>query len=655
MIKEWLNDNQIDRDDGLRHDKWACMMWPRLKLLHELLSADRSIWITLDDNEIAHARAILDEIFGQHNFIATCIRHKVYSPKNTAKHFPEDHDYLLVYTKNAEKWRPNLLLRTEAMEERYTNPDNDPRGPWKPSDLTARNPYSKGKYEVVGPTGKTFNSGTIYWRQSKESFLQMDSENRIWWGEDGSNMPAQKRFLSEIKQGVTPQTIWQYSEARHTQEAKQELNSIMSYNSDNEAFVTPKPVALVSKIIQLACDTNSLVLDSFAGSATTAHAVLAANTRDGGNRRFIMVEGEDYADTLTAERVRRVINGYPFQGTQHEELLREKITFTKLRNANSLMEKVQQIETLDGPKYDRIAKTVRDGALIVTGERNVQETAPGLGGEFTYCTLGAPIEMEKILSGEGLPTLEAIAGLLWHTATATTLEGNAIISKGDIADGLYQLGEHGGRTYWLAYKPDLDWLKSGEAALSLSMARAIAATQPGNHLVFAPAKFVSRELLSREKVNVDYAPLPFALYRMVKAWQRSCSNWCRDQRRTSQQQSGDKCSGQKMAHGYIPCRCLEANVRRRTKVHQGRLVKAGGVSQAYFPLVDSQRDCRRFYTSETLSILRRATSQTVLLKDLPSLQNNTSDGPDKVLEKLKRRALAGRLANQQPLHFWYWL
>jgi adenine-specific DNA-methyltransferase len=246
--------------------------------------------------------------------------------------------------------------------------------------------------------------------------------------------------------------------------------------------------------------------------------VLAANARDGGNRRFILVEGEDYADTLTAERVRRVINGYAFTGTQREELLREPITFSKLKNANTLLEKVQAIETLDGPKFDRIAKTVKDGALIVTGERDVAETTPGLGGAFTYCTLGAAIEMDAILSGEGLPTLEAIAGLLWHTATATPFaEGDMVPAAQQIGDGVFNLGVCAGRTYWLIYKPDRDWLKSAEAALSLAKARAIAASAPGNHLVFAPAKFVSRELLAREKLDVDYAPLPFALYRLETA------------------------------------------------------------------------------------------------------------------------------------------
>src|SRR5206468_42041 len=153
-------------------------------------------------------------------------------------------------------------------------------------------------------------------------------------------------------------------------------------------------------------------------------------------------------------------------------------TYSKLRNANSLLERVQGIETLDGPKFDRIVKTVRDGALIVTGERAVEETAPGLAGEFTYCTLGQPIEMDAILSGSALPGDAAMAGLLWHTATATPLPADAMTPAPEIGEGVARLGTFAGRTYWLIYRPDLDWLKSTEAALSLSKARAVAATAP---------------------------------------------------------------------------------------------------------------------------------------------------------------------------------
>jgi adenine-specific DNA-methyltransferase len=516
MIREWLNDNPIGLEDGLRHDKWACMMWPRLKLLHELLAEDGSIWVTLDDNEAHRAKLILDEIFGESNFLANFVWQSKDTPGNNSSGVAETHNHILFYRKS-DSFSSNMMDRSEDQIANYSNPDNDPRGPWLGTPLTRAEHRDRDFYPIDGPKGRKVPppAGTS-WRRPPAKMAWLETDKRIWWGMDGSaEFPKEKKFLSEVKDQVVNQTWWPYQFAGSTRNAGSDIKDIFQ---GERIFDTPKPKKLLERILDVATNPASLILDSFAGSGTTAHAVLAANARDGGNRRFILVEGEDYADTLTAERVRRVINGYAFTGTQREELLREPITFSKLRNANTLLEKVQAIETLDGPKFDRIAKTVKDGALIVTGERDIAETTPGLGGAFTYCELGAAIEMDAILSGEGLPTLEAMAGLLWHTATATPFaEGDMVAASQQIGDGAYQLGQFAGRTYWLFYKPDLDWLKSAEAALSLSKARAIAASAPGNHLVFAPAKFVSRELLGRERIDVDYAPLPFALYRLETA------------------------------------------------------------------------------------------------------------------------------------------
>lgn len=519
MIREWLSDNPIGLDDGLRHDKWACMMWPRLRLLHDLLSISGSLWLTLDENEIANARLILDEIFGGENFVATCIWHKADSPKNTAKFFSTDHDYILVYAKNIGEFSPNLMPRTEGMEARYQNPDNDPRGPWLLSDLAARNVYSQGLYPITTKVGRVIDGPPAgsYWRVSNEKFHSLDEDNRIWWGESGDNRPGIKRFLNEVRDGVVPQTIWGWEDVGSTRNSKQELSKIMGASTGDDLFITPKPPRLIERVIQIACQNDAIILDSFAGSGTTAHAVLNANSRDGGCRRFILVEGEEYADSLTAERVRKVIQGYSFTGTQREELLREPLTFSKLKNANTLLEKVQRIETLDGPKFDRIRPTVKDGVLVVTGERDVADKTEGLGGSFTYCTLGDPIDMDGLLTGEDLPAVEGLAALLYHTATSLAFDQSKLKPEPAIGDSVMRLGDANGRHLWLIYKPDLDWLKSGDAALTLSRARAIAAAEAGDHLVFAPAKFVSRELLTQERLPVEYAPLPFALYRVETA------------------------------------------------------------------------------------------------------------------------------------------
>lgn len=512
MMKEWLSSNPINAEDMLRHDKWCAMMWPRLTLLRELLSDAGSFWMTIDDNEMANAKSLLDEIFGVQHFVATCIWHKNYSPKPSAQFFSEDHDYILVYAKDKEVWRPNLLQRTEDMNARYSNPDNDPRGEWKSGDVSARNYYSEGTYAITCPSGRVIDgppSGR-YWSVSEENFKALDLDKRIWWGENGDNIPALKQFLTEVKPGRVPQTLWEYDEVGHTQDAKKELLSIMTFATSDDVFVTPKPVALLKRILALATKKDSLVLDSFSGSGTTAHAVLDSNSKDSGNRRFILVEGEDYADALTAERVRRVIQGYPFTGTRKEELLRESLTWTKLKNADGLLEGVRQIEGANVARFDNISKTVKDGELIVTGEKKIKERAEGLGGEFTYCTLGPELNVDKILTGEELPDYLSVGAWLFHTATGEAFES----AKAKAKD--WYLGESAAYHVWLVYRPDLDFLKSADAALTLALAEKVAKAKPAGkkHLVFAPAKYVPNTKLL--PMGVEYAPLPFALYRIEK-------------------------------------------------------------------------------------------------------------------------------------------
>jgi adenine-specific DNA-methyltransferase len=312
-ILKWLGEVVgKEGEDLCRHDKWLCMMYPRLQLLKRLLAEDGSIWISIDDNEVASLRHIMDEIFGQRNFIATVIWQKVYAPKNSAKFFSEDHDFIMVYARNSDRWRPRPLPRSMDADGHYKNVDNDPRGPWRTDGMSARNFYSKGTYSLTTPSGKVISGPPTgrYWVYSEEKFNQMNEDNRIWWGKSGSNMPGVKRFLSEVKQGVVPQTLWPYKDVGHTQDAKKELLAVLNFETSLDVFVTPKPTKLIDRILHIAADENSLILDSFAGSGTTAHAVLNLNKRDGGNRKFILIEMMDYAETITAERVKRVINGY---------------------------------------------------------------------------------------------------------------------------------------------------------------------------------------------------------------------------------------------------------------------------------------------------------------------------------------------------------
>ncbi|MFO1375952.1 MAG: site-specific DNA-methyltransferase [Steroidobacteraceae bacterium] len=313
-IRKWLGEVVGKEGETLnRHDRWLCMMYPRLVLLRQFLREDGAIFVSIDDNEIAMLRLLMDEVFGAKNFVASAIWNMMDSPKNSARHLSEDHEYLVLYAADKDKWRPNALPRSEGMIARYKNPDNDPRGPWLLSDLAARNFYAQGRYSITTPSGKVIDgppSGS-YWRVSQERFWELNRDNRIWWGKTGSNRPGIKRFLSDVKEGVVPRTLWPWQEVGSTRHSKQEISQILSLGASTDLFVTPKPTALIKRVLQIATDKDSLILDSFAGSGTTGHAVLKQNAEDGGTRRCILVEmDEGIARNVTAERVRRIAQGY---------------------------------------------------------------------------------------------------------------------------------------------------------------------------------------------------------------------------------------------------------------------------------------------------------------------------------------------------------
>lgn len=527
IMKEWLSTNPVDGEDMLRHDKWLCMMWPRLVLLWELLSERGSIWITLDDNEVHHARDMLDEIFGDANFVAGVVWQKRTSPESR-KRLGAAHDHILVYAKSKADLSLSKLARTEEQEDDFSNPDNDPRGPWTSTDMTAQNPDSTKRldqqYKIKLPNGESvLPPPGRCWSTLEPEYLRLKKDGRIWFGTSGSARPRVKTYLDE-SDGVSSWTWWANEDVGHNQEAKKEILEILG--ADN-AFDYPKPTRLIGRILDVASHRDAIILDSFAGSGTTAHAVLKANAQDNGNRKFILVEGEDYADRLTAERVRRVIKGYAWLGTQREALLEEKITWKQFQKANDWLAKVEAIKVREGfaeagagdladqgstaaKRFDKINVELKDGVLRVVGEKKVSERAEGLGGEFTYCTLGEPLSIEKLLSGESLPTFEALGAWLFHTATGGTLP--AAPKKAPE----YYLGEAKDAHVWLVYKPQLAFLKSAQAALNLSLAQRIAqwGSERGDgkkHLVFAPAKYMSNKQLAEHRI--DFAALPFALLR----------------------------------------------------------------------------------------------------------------------------------------------
>lgn len=442
-------------EDLSRHDKWLCMMYPRLRLLKDFLRDDGAIFISIDDNEVDHARAICDEIFLRRNFVATVIWNMMDGPKNSVMHFSEDHEYILVYARDAAKWRPNPLPRPEAMNARYRNPDNDPRGPWLVGDLAARNFYAAGRYPIETPSGRVIAgppSGS-YWRVSRERFDELNADGRIYWGQNGNSRPGIKRFLSEVREGVVPQTIWKWSDAGSTRHSKQELSAIMNMGASSDLFITPKPSSLIERILTIATSPGDLVLDSFAGSGTTAHAVLKMNRSAPMVRRFIMVEmDENIARPLTAERVKRVIEGYDRRGDEGRSV-------------------------------------------------------PGLGGGFRYCTLGKPLfdEWGSITDGVSFADL---AAFVFFSDT-----GSPIPAKAE--DGRSLIGTFQGRAIHLLWSATHAGAASeaGGNVLTLALLDALEKPAPdfdGPVTVYAEGCTVPADRLAAARVSFRQIPYQVA-------------------------------------------------------------------------------------------------------------------------------------------------
>jgi adenine-specific DNA-methyltransferase len=274
--------------NGRFHSDWCSMIYPRLVLARNLLANDGVIFISIDDNEQENLKKICDEVFGEKNFIAQVIWERAYAPVNLKKHFSENHDYIICYAKDIDKAICNGLPRASEANDRYSNPDNDPRGIWKSDNLSVGPIVQSKIYEIITPGGRKVLPPEGYcWRLSKEKFKEFVKDNRIWFGKDGNNVPSIKRFLTEVKQSITPMTIWKYSEVGHSQDAKQNLKKLFDGKS---FFDYPKSVELIKRCIQLYSNESSIIIDFFSGSATTAHAVMQLNAEDGGKRKFIMVQ-----------------------------------------------------------------------------------------------------------------------------------------------------------------------------------------------------------------------------------------------------------------------------------------------------------------------------------------------------------------------------
>ena len=338
--------------NGRFHTDWLNMMYPRLRLAKDLLSEDGVIFISMDDDEQANLKKLCDEIFGESNFVDILIWKKLYGGKNDCQWFAHYHDYILVYAKDKQIWHPNLLPRDEKQNERYKNPDNDPRGPWTSADFSQFGPTPNCVYEIITPNGtKYYPKEGKRWITTYESYLKLRSENRLWFGENGGNMPRLKRYLSEVKNGVNQSTFLDFTEVGHSDEANKELKELFQA----KFFDYPKPTRLLYRLLYLGMGKDDIVLDFFSGSATTAHAVMQLNAEDGGNRKFIMVQLPELTDEkseaykagykniceIGKERIRRAGNKIIEESSDKmrikktlKNLYKDKVHFEKSQDKN---------------------------------------------------------------------------------------------------------------------------------------------------------------------------------------------------------------------------------------------------------------------------------------------------------------------------------
>lgn len=368
-------------DDNVEHSKWLSLMKQRLEILHTLLAEDGSIWISLDDNEQAYCKILMDEIFGRRNFINNVIWQKKYSPQNDAKWLSDNHDFIIVYAKNKELWRPNLLPRTDEMNARYKNPDNDPRGVWKTSDLSAKRRTPKDVYEIITPSGRSvYPPEGRSWATSKENFLELIKDNRIWFGKDGNAVPQLKRFLTDVQQGMVSLTLWTYQEVGHNQDAKKEVKAF----NDKEVFDTPKPEKLIERVLTLGSNEGDLVLDSFLGSGTTA----AVAHKMG--RKWIGIELGDHCYTHCEPRLQKVVDGTDQGGISKAVNWQGGGGYKFYELAPSLLKKDEFDNWIIEPKYDAEmlaeAMAKHEGYKFSPDENNVYKQGYSTEKDFIFTT-----------------------------------------------------------------------------------------------------------------------------------------------------------------------------------------------------------------------------------------------------------------------------
>jgi adenine-specific DNA-methyltransferase len=468
MIKEWLG-QVVDKEDMTRHEKWLCMMMPRLRLLRELLSEDGVIFISCDDNENSHLRLLLDELFGENNFVANITVKANPRGSQSDNDIATLHDTLFCYSKNYPYLELNGLPLTQEDIDEFDQQDEDGKL-WRELGLRQRGSASlrEDRKDMYFPIFVNPEDCSVSVTESKKHTIEVlpkksDGRDGRWmWGLDKVKNEIDRVYGRLIqKRDEYDIFIKDYLERENGQRTKKPRSIWLDKDVNTEAggkllkqilpdskFPYPKPVGLLTKILLIATDNNSIILDSFAGSGTTAHAVLELNRADGGNRKFILVEQEDYSNSITAERVRRVIKGV--KTTKNENLKK------------------------------------------------------GTGGTFSYFELGETIEMENLLKGKNLPSFTEFARYLFYTATGEEFNEKLVNEKTGF------IGESKNYEAYLFYKADIDWLKKN--ALTLELCKSLPKYKNKQRLVFAPAKYVDDYTLLEHRI--DFCQLPYEIYRI---------------------------------------------------------------------------------------------------------------------------------------------
>ena len=488
-ILKWLGEVVGKQGEDLsRHDKWLCMMYPRLMMLRKLLKNDGVIFISIDDNEFSNLKYLCDSIFGQNSFVATFVWQKRYSRENREA-IGDVHEYILLYALDKKKFKEvrNLIPMNPQQAKVYKNPNNDPKGRWRPVPMTAQAGHATKDqfYPITAPGGKVhYPPEGRCWSVSEATYLELRDEGRIYFGADGNSQPNTIRYLSEVD-GVVPWTWLPHEEVGNTDIAKKEIYTIFGKDVD---FPTPKPTSLIERILQIATNKDSIILDSFAGSGSTAHAVLNLNKADNGNRKFILVELMDYADNITAERVRKVAVGYEYKGKEEVEIYSQPLTLSNIVNASKYIDEAKAVREENLAKYTKVGTPkLIDNCIKVKATTIIDEKIDGIGGQFDFYELGEPIFNAN---GEINPDIEEdkIRAYVFYTETRSNLIRERLDTSKYLLDTIDGVG------YYFYYEKD-DY-----TTLSKSTLGKVVTEKAEQYIIYANCCTLSKETLAKYNI-----------------------------------------------------------------------------------------------------------------------------------------------------------